>query len=99
MRFVEGEAELVLWQIAFANPAEHSEVAAELRNWLIAHSGGRARAAIGAPVIAWDGPTAATRVVDHARVVWLVVSDDPSFADRVVLSILDIDAAPDWWAD
>ena len=99
MRFVEGEAELVLWQIAFANPAEHSEAAAELRNWLIAHSGGRARAAIGAPVIAWDGPTAAIRVVDYARVVWLVVSDDPSFADRVVFSILDIDAAPGWWAD
>lgn len=99
MRFVEGETKLVLWQIAFANQAEHSEAAAELRNWLIAHSGGRARAAIGAPVIAWDGPTAAIRVVDYARMVWLVVSDDPAFADRVVFSILDIDAAPGWWGD
>ena len=99
MRFVEGETELVLWQIAFANHVEHSEAAAELRNWLIAHSGKRARAAIGAPVTAWDGPTAAIRVVDYARVVWLVVSDDPSFADRVVFSILDIEAAPGWWSD
>ena len=99
MRFVEGETELVLWQIAFANPAEHSEAATELRNWLIAHSGERARAAIGAPVTAWDGPTAAIRVVDHARVVWVIASDDPAFADRVVFSVLDIDAAPGWWSD
>lgn len=99
MRFVEGETDLVLWQIAFANHAEHGEAAAELRNWLIAHSGGRARAAIGAPITVWDGPAAAIRVVDYARVVWVVVSDDPAFADRVVFSVLDLDAAPGWWSD
>ena len=103
IRVVEGESEregdLVLWQLVFANQAEHDEAASELRNWLIARSGARTRAAVNAPVVAWDGPTSAIRIVDHAQMLWLIVSDHPSFADRVALSALEITAKPSWWDD
>lgn len=101
IRVVESEAEgdLVLWQLVFANQAEHDEAVTEMRNWLIARSGGWARAAIGAPVIAWNGGSVAIRVLDHARTLWLIVADDPAFADRVALSALEIAATPSWWED
>lgn len=101
IRVVESETEgdLVLWQLVFANQAEHDEAVTEMRNWLIARSGGWARAAIGVPVIAWNGDPAAIRVLDHARMLWLIVADDPAFADRVALSALEIAATPPWWDD
>lgn len=95
----QGEGDLVLWQLVFAKQEEHNEAMVELRNWLIARSGKRARAAVSAPVIAWDGPTSAIRLVDHVRMLWLIVSDHPSFADRVALSALEITAKPFWWDD
>ena len=69
IRVVEGPTEgiLALWQLVFANQVEHAEAASELRNWLIARSGARARAAVNAPVIAWDGPTSAIRIVDQRK--------------------------------
>ena len=97
IRFADGESDLVLWQIVFANETEHNEAAAELRNWLIARSGGWARAAVGAPVIAWDGPAGAIRILDHARMLWLILSNNPSFTDQVTRSALQITARPDWW--
>ena len=101
IRVVESETEgdLVLWQLVFANQAEHDEAVTEMRNWLIARSGGWARAAIGVPVIAWNGGSVAIRVLDHARMLWLIVADDPAFADRVALSALEIATTPPWWED
>ena len=101
IRVIESEAEgdLVLWQIVFANQAEHDEAVTEMRNWLIARSGGWARAAVDAPVIAWNGGSVAIRVLDHAHTLWLIVADDPAFADRVALSALEIAATPPWWED
>ena len=95
----EDEGDLVLWQLVFANQVEHNEAASEFRNWLIARSGARAHAAVDAPVIAWDGPTSAIRLINHAQMLWLVVSDHPSFADRVALSALEITAKRSWWDD
>lgn len=101
IRVVESETEgdLVLWQLVFANQAEHEEAVTEMRNWLIARSGGWARAAVDAPVFAWNGGSVAIRVLDHARTLWLIVADDPAFADRVALSALEIAATPSWWDD
>ena len=101
IRVVESddEGDLVLWQLVFANQAEHAEAVTEMRNWLIARSGGWARAAVDAPVVAWNGGPVAIRVLDHARMLWLIVADDPAFADRVALSALDITATPSWWED
>ena len=101
IRVIESETEgdLVLWQIVFANQAEHDEAAAEMRNWLIARSDGWARAAVGVPVIAWNGDPAAIRVLDHARTLWLIVAETPAFADRVALSVLEITATPPWWEE
>ena len=101
IRVVESETEgdLVLWQLVFANQAEHDEAVTEMRNWLIARSGGWARAVVDAPVFAWNGGSVAIRVLDHARMLWLIVADDPAFADRVALSALDITATPSWWED
>ena len=94
----DGSAALVvLWQIVFRDATEHAEGFAELRNWLVAHSGGQARAAVGGSVVAWDGPAGAVRLLDHARMVWLIAADDAFVADDVALSALEIDAEPDWW--
>ena len=95
----ETEGDLVLWQLVFANQAEHEEAVTEMRNWLIARSGGWARAAVDTPVIAWNGGSVAIRVLDHARMLWLIVADDPAFADRVALSALEIAATLPWWED
>ena len=101
IRVVESPTEggLALWQLVFANRSEHDEAASELRNWLIARSGARARAAVNASVIAWDGPTSAIRLIDHAQMLWLIVADHPRFADRVALSALEVPAKPSWWDD
>lgn len=101
IRVIESETEgdLVLWQLVFANQAEHDEAVTEMRNWLIARSNGWARAAAGVPVIAWNGGPAAIRVLDHARTLWLIVADDPVVADRVALSALEIAATLSWWED
>ena len=95
----ETEGDLVLWQLVFANQAEHDEAAEEMRNWLIARSGGWARAAVGVPVVAWNGNPVAIRVLDHARTLWLIVAETPAFADRVALSALEITATSPWWEE
>ena len=95
----EGEGDLVLWQLVFANEAEHDEAAAEMRNWLIARSGGWARAAVGVPVVAWDGRFVAIRVFEHAGMLWVVVAEDAGFADRVALSALEVAVEPSWWGE
>ena len=101
IRVIESETEgdLVLWQIVFANQAEHDEAAAEMRNWLIARSDGWARAAVGVPVIAWNGDPAAIRVFEHASMLWVVVAEHAGFADRVVLSALEVAVEPLWWGE
>ena len=88
---------VVVWQIVFENEAEHEQAVSALRDWAIAQSLGQARAAIGAPLVGWDAEPGSIRLVDHARMLWLIAVGDASVADAIAISVLEIEAAPDWW--
>ena len=86
-----------IWVLAFDNESEHREGVEGLREWLIAWSG---RTAVYDPsrrALAYDGQSAAIRVVEAAQTAWLVVSEDRATADQITRNLLRLNAAPNWW--
>lgn len=86
-----------IWAIAFDNESEYREGVEGLREWLIAWSG---RTAVYDPTrraLAYDGQSAAIRVVEAAQTAWLIVSEDRATADHITRNLLRLDAVPNWW--
>ena len=97
-RELDGEpAIVVIWQIAFDDPSEHHEGVAGLREWLINTSEAEAIGTVGGRVSGWDWERGSVRVVDHARLAWLIASNNQSTADEIVIRILALKQESGWW--
>ena len=83
---------LAVWQIVFDDPAEHTEGAAALREWLIAWSNQEAYEATDTPddleIIGWRRDDIFLRLVVRPDGAWLIASNDTATADASVHSIL-----------
>ena len=86
-----------IWAIAFDNASEHREGIEGLREWLIAWSGRAAVYDRSRRALAYDGRTAAIRVVESAQTAWLIVSENPATADQITRNLLHLNATPNWW--
>ena len=88
----EGEpAPIVIWQIAFDDIDEHAEGIQGLREWLVAASGQQAVAGRNGRAVAWNAPSGAIRVVNHANLVWIVAAAEQRIADELTVRIFDLD--------
>ena len=91
------QATIVIWQIAFDNPSEHAEGVGGLREWLLNTSEGEAISSVDRRAAAWDWSRGSVRIVDHARLVWVIASDQRAIADELVPRILDLKQESKWW--
>lgn len=97
-REIDGaEATIVVWQFAFDDEDEHREGFAGLKEWMIHASGAKAVSAEGGRAIAWNWPGGRIRLVDGARLVWLIATDSLAHANLITRRILALPSATDWW--
>ena len=96
--FDGAEATVVVWQIAFDDEREHREGFAGLREWIVHASGARAVSSADGRAIAWNWTGGRVRLVDGARLVWLIATDDRADTDLITQRILALPEPEDWWA-
>ena len=89
-------AKLAIWQLAFDTAVDHAEALAAMRAWMIAHTDGAVREARHLPVIGWEGPAGAIRLVDHGQSLWLIAATRELDADAATLAVLELPAAGFW---
>ncbi len=95
--FNNAEATVVIWQIAFDDRYEHREGFAGLREWLIHASGAQAVSSTGGRAVAWNWEGGRVRLVDGARLVWLIATDDGEQADLITRRIMALPEPEGWW--
>ena len=63
---------------------------------MIVHTDGAVREARHLPVIGWEGPAGAVRLVDHGQSLWLIAATHEIDADAATLAVLGLPAASFW---
>lgn len=96
--FDGAEATIVVWQIAFDDHEQHREGFAGLREWIIHASGAQAVSAEGGRAIAWNWEGGRIRLVEGARLVWLIATEQTARADLITRRILALPEPEGWWA-